>query len=139
MVSGVELLKRFPSRVTILIVTILALAGCVSKPIYNVDNRSFSKEAMLPIATVQEKIKIIGSDRGWVFEDVAPGHMIGSVGNPKHNARVNLNYTEKTFSITYLDSQNLRETEGTIHHRYNRWIEFLERDLVTKLGLATVK
>lgn len=124
------------SRVAILLFAILTLSACISKPIYNVENRAFSTPTALPLGSIKNKIKIIGSDRGWVFEDVAPGHMIGSVGNPKHNARVDLHYTEKSFSIDYLSSQNLKAKNGTIHHRYNRWIALLERDLVIKLGLA---
>jgi len=139
MIGSVVFLKSFFCRFPVLLVTILALSACVSKPIYNVENRSFSSEAPLPIATIKQKIKIIGADRGWTFKDVAPGHMIGRVGKAKHNARVNLYYTENSFSIKYLDSYNLKETGGNIHHRYNRWIEFLEQDLVIKLGLAAEK
>jgi len=139
MIGSILFLNRFFARTSFLLITLLALSACVSKPIYNVDNRSFSSEAPLPIATVKQKIKIIGADRGWTFKDVAPGHMIGRVGKAKHNARVNLYYTENSFSIKYLDSYNLKETSGTIHHRYNRWIEFLEQDLVVKLGLAAEK
>lgn len=139
MISSVKILKGVSIRLVLSVFAILALSACVSKPIYNVENQLFSTEVALPIGTVKEKIKIIGADRGWSFEDVAEGHMIGSVGTSKHSARVNLYYTEKSFSIKYLDSHNLRERNGTIHHRYNRWVEFLEQDLVTKLGLAALK
>lgn len=136
MAIDVAAFKQFSLRVLLVVVASITLAACISKPIYNVEDRHFSTSAMIPIGTVQEKIKMIGSERGWLFEDVAPGHMIGNVGNPKHSAKVDLFYTQKSFSIKYLSSQNLRARDGTIHHRYNRWIELFERDLVSKLGLA---
>ncbi|OUR75883.1 hypothetical protein A9Q83_16030 [Alphaproteobacteria bacterium 46_93_T64] len=136
MIMSSRLQKKSLKTVVILAAT-LALAACVSKPIYNVESRSFTSEAKLPIATIQQKIKLIGADRGWTFQDVTPGHMIGSVGTAKHNAKVDLNYTETTFSIKYLSSYQLKANGATIHHRYNRWVENLERDLVIKLGLAS--
>lgn len=137
MVIDVAAYRRLSLRVLLVAVAAFTLAACISKPIYNVEDRNFSTSAMIPIGTVQEKIKVIGSERGWLFEDVAPGHMIGKVGNPKHSAKVDLFYTQTSFSIKYLSSQNLRARDGTIHHRYNRWIELFERDLVSKLGLAS--
>ncbi len=137
MAIDVAAFRQFSLRVSVIAGAVLILAACVSKPIYNVDDRHFATSAMIPIGTVQEQIKLIGSERGWLFEDVAPGHMIGNVGNPKHNAKVDLFYTQTTFSIKYLSSHNLRARDGTIHHRYNRWIELFERDLVSKLGLAS--
>ena len=112
-----------------------SLAACIVKPIYNVEDRAFNTEEIIPLDTVQRRIKIIGAHRGWSFKDVAPGHMIGSVGTSKHSAEVDLYFNQKTFSIKYHDSKNLKATDGTIHHRYNRWVEILENDLVTKVGL----
>ena len=113
----------------------LSLAACVVKPIYNVEDRAFNTEEIIPLDTIQRRIKIIGAHRGWAFKDIAPGHMLGSVGTGKHNAEVDLYFNQKTFSIKYHDSKNLKATDGTIHHRYNRWVEILENDLVTKVGL----
>jgi hypothetical protein len=61
--------------------------------------------------------------------------MIGSVGTHKHNAKVDLFFNQKTFSIKYLESHNLKASSDTIHHRYNRWVEILEHDLAAKVGL----
>ncbi|MBE7636525.1 hypothetical protein GUA87_06680 [Sneathiella sp. P13V-1] len=139
MISSIVSKKNLSIRLAVSVVVISTLAACVTKPIYNVDNQSFATSAVLPLSTVKDEIKMIGANRGWIFEDVKPGHMIGKVGTTKHNARVNLNYTETKFSISYLDSYNLKASNGIIHHRYNRWVELLERDLVTKLGLAVEK
>ncbi len=139
MISSIANKKKLCMSLAISVIAIGTLAGCVTKPIYNVSNQSFASTAILPLNTVQDEIKMIGANRGWIFEDVKPGHMIGKVGTTKHNARVNLNYSETKFSISYLDSYNLKANNGIIHHRYNRWVELLERDLVTKLGLAVEK
>lgn len=137
MIRTINVIKKYSVTAIILVVASVLLTGCFVKQIYNVDNRTFSTEAKLPLGTVKQNIKIIGADRGWLFEDVAPGHMIGKIGDLKHNAKVDIFYTEKTFSLKYLDSYNLKKNNNTIHFRYNRWIEFFERDLVAKLGLAS--
>ncbi len=130
--------NRFVSRVFVILIAALTLAACVSKPIYNVENRAFNTEEIIPLEVVEKRIRIIGAERGWGFKVVAPGHMIGSVGTSKHNAKVDLTFSQKAFSIKYLESHNLKATDGTIHHRYNRWIELLEHDLVTKMGLMSL-
>jgi len=112
------------------------MSACVSKPIYNVENRAFATQEILPLETIQRRIKLIGSARGWAFEDIKPGHMVGNVGTHKHNAKADIYFDQANFSIKYRESYNLREHDGTIHHRYNRWIELLERDIVTKIGLV---
>ncbi|MEP3244208.1 MAG: hypothetical protein ABJN40_18160 [Sneathiella sp.] len=133
MIDSVSVVSK---KVILVLIALFVLSACVSNPVYNVDSRVFSTNQNLPIASVGEKIKLIGADRGWTFTDVTSGHMIGRVGTVKHNARADIRYTNTTFSIQYLDSHNLKASNGIIHHRYNRWIQFLEQDLVTKLGLA---
>ncbi|WP_025899184.1 hypothetical protein [Sneathiella glossodoripedis] len=128
--------RAIVGKCLVLMVALVTLAGCVVKPIYNVENRAFSTEEIIPLDDIQRRIKLVGAERGWSFEDVAPGHMIGRVGTYKHNAKVDLYFNQKTFSIKYKESYNLKATDSTIHHRYNRWIEMLERDLVTKIGLV---
>jgi hypothetical protein len=127
------------SKVFVILIAALTLSACVSKPIYNVDNRAFNTEEIIPMDVLQKRIRIIGAERGWGFKVVSPGHLIGNVGTAKHKATVDLTFNQKTFSIKYLESHNLKATNGTIHHRYNRWIELLEHDLVTKVGLMSLK
>ena len=130
--------NRFVSKVFVILIAALTLSACISKPIYNVDNRAFNTEEIIPLEVVQKRIRIIGAERGWGFKVISPGHMIGSVGTAKHHAKVDLTFNQKEFSIKYLESHNLKATNGTIHHRYNRWIELLEHDLVTKVGLMSL-
>ena len=140
--GGTKLFNQLKVRASkVLSITLLALvtitmSACVSKPIYNVENRAFATQEILPLETIQRRIKLIGSARGWAFEDIKPGHMVGNVGTHKHNAKADIYFDQANFSIKYRESYNLREHDGTIHHRYNRWIELLERDIVTKIGLV---
>ncbi len=127
--------KSVMGKVLVLLLSVGILAGCVVKPIYNVEDRSFNTEEIIPLANVERRIRLIGADRGWTFKNVAPGHLIGSVGTHKHKASVDLYFNQKTFSIKYRDSHNLKASGSTIHHRYNRWVEILEHDLAAKVGL----
>lgn len=46
-----------------------------------------------------------------------------------HQAVVQIDYTTKAYSITYLDSTDLIDRKGRMHKNYYRWINNLKSDI----------
>lgn len=58
---------------------------------------------------------------------IKPGQIVGNTLVSLHKARIQIDYTEKFYAITYLESENLLYKEGKIHRNYNRWINNLDQ------------
>ena len=127
----------------LMIVTLVAVAGCRVGTIQNMNNVTFAQPATntasLSLDEYKKAIIRAGSFRGWTFEDVAPGHMIGKVNvRNKHFATVDVTFDTEQFSINYKSSQNLNYNADTkeIHPNYNKWVQNLRNDIqqeVTRL------
>ncbi len=115
----------------------IAVAGCDTVPIYNPTNVAFAPVAATPSSplTLEDyKNAIIraGAERGWSFEDVGPGHLVGTVAvRGKHFATVDVLYNTQDFTINYKDSRNLDYDPGKnqIHKNYNSWVTNLQKDI----------
>lgn len=120
----------------------LALAGCrATVPVRNIDNvnygmTSFTPSEPLTLEDYERAIVRAGSERGWVFEPVGPGHLVGTNNvRGKHTAVVDVTFDSETFSIDYKDSTNLKwdSKKGTIHPNYNSWVELLKADIQAEI------
>lgn len=118
-------------------VAFLALAGCRSETVQNVESRSYSAAAVdsrqsLTLEDYERAILRAGAKRGWAFKEVGPGQLEGTVNvRGKHQATVDVFYTDEDFSIIYKNSQNLNYKSDTrqIHKNYNTWVRNLENDI----------
>ena len=63
-----------------------------------------------------------------------PGHMVGTLALRTHLAVVDVNYSVKSYSITYNDSISLNYDGTTIHTNYNSWIQNLHKGITAQLG-----
>ena len=104
-----------------------------------------------PIATAPDEASIAQTieakltARGWDILDKAPGKITAkySKGNPKedepgHSATIAVLYDADSYSIEYVDSENLDydADKGDIHRIYNRWVHNLDTDLATAFGVT---
>jgi hypothetical protein len=121
------------------LITALAIAGCTSVPIMNVDNAPVPATAGKPMTQEQVRAAIIraGSALGWQMKDEGPNKMVGTLVLRTHTAVVEIPYSATNFSIKYRSSINLDESGGNIHKNYNGWIQNLNKGINTQLGLAT--
>ena len=121
-------------------VVMLFMAGCVTQPIYTVDNAMIvsSTDKNLKLEDIKKAIIKAGSMRGWVIKEVEPGHLVGTLFARKHMAKVNINYDNKSYSITYADSENLNYDGDMIHGSYNKWVKNLQRDIEVQLNILTL-
>ena len=115
------------------IAVVLAIAGCNTMPIQNVD------QAAVPSKTLtsdQVRLAIIraGDGLGWKMKDEGPNKMVGTLILRKHVAVVDIPYTATSYSIKYRSSVELDEKDGKIHKNYNGWIQNLTRNITAQLG-----
>ena len=105
------------------------LAGCTSKPIYNLDNASVTtgSGSAPSLSDVRRVIIAAAISKGWTAEDIDTTHLRLTHRARKHMARVVVTYSTSAFSIAYEDSLRLRYNGTTIHRNYNRWIRNLEQ------------
>ena len=115
---------------------ILTFTGCArTLPIHNVESQSVNYE--LSIDQIEKAILQAGIDKGWMMNVVEPGEIEAYVLVRHHKAEVNITYNEKTYSITYKDSENLLYGDGKIHRNYNKWVILLERQIQLNLNAAS--
>lgn len=129
--------KRRILLMTVLIFALaLSLGGCKKSPVLNVHDAYIPKTStqQLNMAQIEKAIVEAGAGRGWVMSVVEPGQIIGTLNIRSHQARVLITYDEKTYNIDYKDSVNLKYDGQKIHQNYNRWIQYLERDINVRLS-----
>lgn len=113
----------------ILIVLALAAAGCRSYPtVYEVKNQPV---ALAPGKTMRQAILQAGRGRRWMMHEVRPGLMEARLLVRSHEVTVHIPYTQDTFSIEYVDSNNMKYDPKTnrIHRKYKQWVRNLEVDI----------
>lgn len=81
---------------------------------------------------VESAFKKCSADRGWRFNKVAPGKLVGKLAvRGKHYVEVSVSYNSKEYKISYQDSKNMKykASANTIHKRYNSWVKNLDNDV----------
>lgn len=124
----------------LMLVAVLAMAGCRTAPVYNAENVAFAPAASstrsLSLRDVQNAIIRAGATRGWTFEEQAAGHLVGKVTvRGKHYAEVDVLFDQNTFSINYRNSRNLNYSaeNRAIHPNYNSWVNLLQQSIQTEV------
>ncbi len=80
-------------------------------------------------ATVKQSIREALVNRGWVVKSDAQGVITAELNVRSHNAKIRIPYNNKTFSINYVSSANLKAEDGHIHNKYNHWVNNLYEDI----------
>lgn len=117
------------------LILLVTVAGCAA-PIYNVDSApvTTSSAKQLSTAQVREAIVRAGASLGWIMKDAGPNSLVGTLHLRSHTAVVNIPYSEKSYSIKYVSSENLNAANGKIHKNYNGWISNLTRAIEVQLA-----
>ena len=129
--------KKAPVIVLTIVATLL-LGACRTAPIFNVEAQPVAISGASHTADdVRKAILRAGSRRGWVFSDEGPGKLVGTLSLRKHQATVDVTYSEDNYDITYRDSQNLSydAESNKIHANYNGWVQNLVKDISIELSL----
>jgi hypothetical protein len=122
--------------IAILSLTLALLAGCRSEAVYNVDNAEVVASVNnVSEADVKKAIMRAGGGLGWVMKAKNEGLIVGTLSLRKHVAVVDIDYSAKSYSITYKNSQELGYDGTNIHKNYNGWVQNLHRAIQTQLNL----
>lgn len=111
------------------------------EPIYNVVEHPIPAMAQkLPLDDIGRNIMVAGLHRHWHFDLVGPGELRGTNASGSRSAVIKVTYTQKSYSISLVQSSNFDQVGDQIHRRYNNWIHNLERDIddqFTRVGLGS--
>ena len=120
------------------VVVAIALAGCTSAPIMNVDNAAVATASGKQLSNEQVRNAILraGASLGWQIKDEGPNKLVGTLQLRGHIAIVEMPYSAGTYSINYRASVGLNEGAGKIHKNYNGWIQNLTRGINAQLAAS---
>lgn len=112
----------------------LFVAGCQTQPIMNVTETPIQTTKAQPtMDEVRQAIIRAGSGLGWEIKPDRPGHLTGRLALRTHVAVVDIDHTQKAYSIRYRESTNLDYKDGQIHKNYNGWIQNLDKAIKIQL------
>jgi len=136
------MLKRIVSLIAIVPAAVLLLAGSPAEartqPVYN--PQPIAVPAGKSLAVVRKAIRKAIFDKGWEVKNISSSQMEAKYTKPgkgkEYSAAVTIMYDTKTVRITYKDSKNLDydKAKDKIHPTYNRWVQYLERNIRADLG-----
>ncbi|NOH98798.1 hypothetical protein [Vibrio sp. 99-70-13A1] len=125
-------------KIVISLLFVLILAGCGRvQPVMNVEDTPVA----LNLQSKQVKTAIYDSatDRGWLVSEIKPGLLRAELYVRSHHAVIEIPYSDKFYSILYVESDNLKYSDGKIHRNYNRWINNLNVDIKRKLAVMAAQ
>ncbi len=122
------------------VIAVLATA-CEQRvqPIYNPTNVPIPQSlAFTSLEEIGEGIKRAGASQNWQMTDKGAGEIEAVLKIRTHKANVRIDYSQISYSITYVSSINLLENGAGIHRNYNTWVRQLESAINVNLQkLAT--
>lgn len=136
-------MKQLLSVMFVVGFTIVMMTGCrggaqiyevKDTPVQTATGKAASME------DIQKAIIGAGAKLGWIMAVSKPGEILGTLNVRSHTAVVTIPYSEKTYSILYKDSTNLKydAEKNTIHSNYTGWIQRLDNEIrarLTTLGM----
>ena len=96
----------------------------------NIENSSENK--------IKKAILLAGARRGWNMKSKKDGLIIATYRRGKIMAKLKVNYSKESYSINYLDSENLKYNGETIHRRYNGYVKRLKKTIDKELLVLMV-
>lgn len=111
------------------------VAGCTHPPVYNVQDAPITTNRPVTIEEIGNAIVTAGVALNIRTQKVKPGLINAYFGGSPWFATVEIRYDEKSYNITYKDSQGLKYDGSTIHKRYNSMVQNLENRIRVELNL----
>ncbi|WP_038173279.1 MULTISPECIES: hypothetical protein [Vibrio] len=124
-----------PLKLLSSLILALLLVGCGRvQPVMNVEDTPVTYN--LQSKQVKMAIMQAATKRGWIVTEVNPGELLAKLQVRSHYAEVKIPFNDKYYSILYLNSVNLKSSDGKIHRNYNRWVNNLNVDIKRQLALT---
>jgi hypothetical protein len=125
-------MKSIKIAISMLLVLIIAGCGGRVQPIMQVEDTPVAYD--LQKKEVQTAIITAVTQRGWNVKNAGENEVTAKLIIRSHTAEISIPYSEKYYSIEYVDSDNLNASDGKIHRNYNRWINNLNVDIQKQLA-----
>ena len=108
------------------IILSIVFVGCGASSVYNVMKSEIKHKVSQE--NVFNAIKKAGYSKGWVVKKVETGLAKAVLHYENSKAVVEIPHSSNTFSINHVSSVNLdhNKTKGTIHPKYNKWVQKFE-------------
>ena len=108
------------------IILSIVFVGCGASSVYNVMKSEIKHKVSQE--NVFNAIKKAGYSKGWVVKKVETGLAKAVLHYENSKAVVEIPHSSNTFSINHVSSANLdhNKTKGTIHPKYNKWVQKFE-------------
>jgi hypothetical protein len=118
----------------------LLVAGCIkTETVYDVRDPLPAAALRQPGDEVGRKIAEATVRARWRIDLAAPGRLQATYDVGKHAATVDVAWTEQSFSITLVSSNNLLQQDGQIQRTYNVWVRSLEQSINDGLDFGSRK
>lgn len=118
------------------------LAACNTRPMVNVQNQTIptsSAGSPMTLSLVEESIRAGAQRAGWTAHVLKPGLIEASVTARSHRVVVNIPFDQKSYSIDYKDSDNMKADGDEIHKKYNAWVLRLSQSIRNELNAKSTK
>jgi hypothetical protein len=126
-------------RIVFVVLATLAIAACKGHLVHNPKNSIPANAQGLPLEQIEGAIIDAAQGRGWRLERASLGHLVATQRLPKIEAVVDIRFNQQSYEIQHKSSIGLSATNGTIHSRYNGWVQLLERDIDARLAALALR
>jgi len=122
----------FKLKIVISVIIIVFLMGCNSTvPVRNFENQTIAQygNAESTVKSVEKSIVRAAVTLGWKTQVTSDNAILATLDIRKHQLVVLITHDEKSFSIKYQDSINLKYNGTKIHRQYVNWVTNLIRSI----------
>lgn|SRR3990167_9991018 len=115
---------------------LVSLAGCKHNvPIQNVDNQIMPDRARsMSYKEIGDTISQAIQRRGFYCTRTGENKLLCTKDARGQQAKVEIIFTRHEFAIHHVSSTNLKEENGTVNPRYNKWISNLKKDIMAAIA-----
>lgn len=118
----------------LVLAAVLVIGACRSNAMYTVESAPLNPPPKATMADIQRAIIRAGAVRGWVMTPKEPGLIQATYARQSHSATVDIRYSLTSYSIGYVNSQNLNYDGSNIHPTYNSWVRNLQNDIQNQVA-----
>lgn len=114
---------------------LLLFSGCRTNPVLVEPNCQI---AVSPerVGDMKKAIVVAATRLGWSAVDKGPTVVRCALSKSTHEVQVDVVYSDKDFSIRYVDSKEMEydPKDQTIRRKYNQWVRNLEKEIRIQLS-----
>jgi len=129
-------------KFSIILMMAMAVTACHRvQPVYNVEGDAIPAAAQQKLSSEQvgKIIRKAALAKGWLVKEAKPGLLHCTLEWRGHTAEIDIAYSREDYSIELDSSENLKESNGNIHYKYNKRVQELQAEIDRRLSRAVYK